>query len=288
MFPAADLAAMETLPPELIHHIVFSFAIPPSTTLALALTCRHLHSMILGPIFSPNPFDTITHRAQAGLFFCLSRHWIKPAILSLSTSPTPYPVSDLLHALLYAAKHNSTLLAEALLSHNSQLSPLDYASDDIYAASPLETAVEFGHIDLLSLLLLDDETAQRAADYNYLFQLAAEFGHAHIMEYLLTPSSSFPGPSSIDPTDQNNLALVLAAQHNHIDAVNFLLSIPEVNPTDRQNQAIYLAAEADHHAVVSALLSDPRTIPSFDDIVHWATWNGFASLVDLVSTLTPP
>ena len=68
--------------------------------------------------------------------------------------------------------------------------------------------------------------------------------------------------SGMDPSVQNNWAIVVASVNGHLSLVDRLLQDARVDPSANDNFAINQASENDHLPVVNRLLQDARVNPS--------------------------
>jgi ankyrin repeat protein len=91
-------------------------------------------------------------------------------------------------------------------------------------------------------------------DNNDAIIAAAQFGNLRALDRLLDHPL-------VNPADQNNLALILASAKGNLDIVKRLLQDPRVDPSDQQNTALISASSEGHADVVSELLRDPRVDP---------------------------
>lgn len=62
----------------------------------------------------------------------------------------------------------------------------------------------------------------------------------------------------VDPSENNNLAIQIAAAYNHLDMLDLLMRDPRVNPADNENMAIKLAKQFRNVRAILKLKSDPR------------------------------
>ncbi len=105
--------------------------------------------------------------------------------------------------------------------------------------------------------------------------LAAEHGHVDVVDYLLRHAM-------FDPSDYGNFAIRLAAQCGHLAVVERLLRDERVDPSADDNYAIQLAAQNGHLSVVERLLQDKRVDPSADNncAVRQAAYFGHLAVVE--------
>ena len=137
-------------------------------------------------------------------------------------------------------------------------------------------AVIHNHIDVVKRLL-QDVRVNPSVDNNQLVGIAS----LEILDILLQDSPSWhPYRGRVDPSDNDNYAIICASEHGCLDIVNRLLQDPRVNPADSENKAIRLASRNGHLAVVNRLLQDPRVNPAEYKSIYWATKNGHIAVVN--------
>ena len=76
-------------------------------------------------------------------------------------------------------------------------------------------------------------------------------GHLAIVERLLQDSR-------VDPSDNDNWAIIFASENGHSAIVERLLQDSRVDPSDDENLAIRWASQNGHSAIVECLLRDDR------------------------------
>lgn len=64
--------------------------------------------------------------------------------------------------------------------------------------------------------------------------------------------------TTIDPTYDNNIFIIVAAECGHVDVVKRLLKCENVNPSAQNNLALRMAIQNNHSEVVSLIQSDHR------------------------------
>ena len=272
---------METLPPEILHYIVFSFATPASTVLSLSLTSHHFHTAILGPVLSPNAYDVDQFRAKGGIGLCIANGWVRAACMALARGYGD-PSADNNAPLLYAVRNNHTKLTELLLE-DPRVTP---------SRPALVLAIQQGHLEVAKLLLTHlidaDSVCLEPHDVdNEIFRLAVSFCHTPLVRHLLTHSPD------IDPGRNNNFAIGEAAKNNDTATTSLLLADPRVDPGGDNNYALREAAKEGHTDVLALLLADPRVDPgaNHNEALFTATCGGQTDVANLLLDhlpLAPP
>jgi len=84
---------------------------------------------------------------------------------------------------------------------------------------------------------------------------ASEYGRVKVVELLLKDKR-------VDPSAQDNKAIIWASLRGHVQVVKLLLKDPRVDPSAKNNRAIKLASGNGHVDVVELLLKDKRVDPS--------------------------
>lgn len=135
------------------------------------------------------------------------------------------------------------------------------------ASAGMKLADELDHnrADLLQVVqeILSKPGVDPTDDYNYAIRLAAANGHLEVVQELL----SHP---YVDPTANNNEAIRKAAAYGHLEVVKLLLSHPAVDPTANGNEAFRMASENGHLEVAQELLSRPgvgKRVVTFNDLI---------------------
>jgi ankyrin repeat protein len=105
-------------------------------------------------------------------------------------------------------------------------------------------------------LLLSDHRLDPSFENNQAIIEAANNGNMVLFKLLLEDPR-------VDPSDQSNLALISAASRGHDDILQLLLQDPRVDPSDQDNEAIIEAVRDFSDLItVKILLADPRVDPS--------------------------
>ena len=292
---------MESLPPEILHHIVFSFDLSAASTLSLSLTSHHLHTTLLGPISAPNAYDVDQLRAKGGITLCAQQNWRRAAKMALLRGYRDPETHDSM-AFWWASVHNNLELTTLLLA-DPNFDPADHES------GALARAAADGNIDILRVLL-EDGRADPATAGNCPIRDAARNDHLEVVRMLASDPRVDPSDYDneavgyaclngnvemarllladprVDPSWHNNEAFVLASRGGYLEIVRLLLADPRVDPSDDGNKAVQLAAEKGHLAVVALLLTDPRVDPSAhkDFALRYAARNGHSFVVTLLLT----
>ena len=85
-----------------------------------------------------------------------------------------------------------------------------------------------------------------SADDDDAIRWASEFGHTDVVKLLL-------GDDRVDPSADNDEAILLASYNGHLDVVKLLLQDPDVDPSADNDEAIRWASENGHTDVVNIL-----------------------------------
>jgi hypothetical protein len=130
--------------------------------------------------------------------------------------------------------------------------------------------------ELLEALLVN-KRFKEIVEMEKVLALAANFGYMNVLTKLLE--------KNVDPTDDENLCLRLAAQNGHTEIVKELLKNPNVDPATCANYPILFASRNGHTEIVEILLKDDRVDPS--DVDNWAIKKAaYLGHVDVVVLLT--
>lgn len=74
----------------------------------------------------------------------------------------------------------------------------------------------------------------------------------------------------VDPSENNNSLIVLAAEVNNVDAIKLLMNDPRVNPADNNNAAAVMACNKRHGYVLEHLLKHPKvTLKNYEVPEHY-------------------
>eukprot|EP00586_Coscinodiscus_wailesii_P002507 CAMPEP_0172484750 /NCGR_PEP_ID=MMETSP1066-20121228/12336_1 /TAXON_ID=671091 /ORGANISM="Coscinodiscus wailesii, Strain CCMP2513" /LENGTH=311 /DNA_ID=CAMNT_0013249471 /DNA_START=128 /DNA_END=1063 /DNA_ORIENTATION=- len=90
--------------------------------------------------------------------------------------------------------------------------------------------------------------------------------------------------SRVNPSHNDDQAIIWASESGHLDLVLELLKNPRVNPEAQDNRSIFEASAKGHLSIVRALLKDSRVDPSDDDnsCICWASCNGHLDVVKVL------
>ena len=105
---------------------------------------------------------------------------------------------------------------------------------------------------------------------------AAKKGNLKVVKYLID--------QGVDPTTDDNYAIIWASKNGRTEVVKLLLAIPEVDPTAKHNYAIKWASVNGRTEVVKLLLADQRVNPTAGDnyAIKWASAKGRTKVVKLL------
>lgn len=122
--------------------------------------------------------------------------------------------------------------------------------------------------------------ANPSAFGNAPIQWAAQYGHLEVIRLLLSDPR-------VDPSVEDNYAIQMAAQYDYLEVVRLLLSDQRVDPTNLDNAPIRYASANGHLEVVQLLLADPRVDPSADNnyAIRWAAMNNHPEVVQFLATV---
>ena len=119
----------------------------------------------------------------------------------------------------------------------------------------LEQPIEWGHVDVLRVLLADARVMPVNPDYNALVAACLRFVCSNAGEII----TMLMNDRRIDPAADDNLALLEAIKHHNLAAVKILLLDARVNPNNPiASSPILCAAETGSQYCVKALLAHPR------------------------------
>lgn len=167
------------------------------------------------------------------------------AMVNLILDQVPVNIAyDNYHVVCLAAGNGSLDIVKRLL----QIDSLELcASEHGYAWC---AAVENDHIEIAMLLLQDKRIIICSDEGEWSLYYAAEKGYTEIVKLLLR--------TEIDPSENDNQALCIAAQKGNIDIVKLLLTDTRVNPFDFNNCAIHAAMAHGHDDIVRIFMLDHR------------------------------
>ena len=201
--------------------------------------------------------------------------------------------------LIHERHHQRTLILACRHGHTEIVALLFYAGADLWDRNALHEACEAGNLATLRYMLETmpkSKRLHRARSYDFLsedydirsqairlgWQLrglvhcAAEFGHVHILGYLLETYKDVMELSD----NQNKKALHYAAANGQLEAVHFLLNHEDKQSCDYQSvdgeTPLMLAVKNGHVRVAEALLARGASLttrggdcPSIPDTFMW-------------------
>ena len=110
-------------------------------------------------------------------------------------------------------------------------------------------------------LLLRDQRVDPSDNENEAIIEASMYGHWKVVKLLLQDTR-------VDPSDSQNNAIIEASRNGHLEVVKLLLHDSRVAPSDQDNEAIIEASENGHWDVVKLLNNDSRVV--IDNIHEYA------------------
>jgi ankyrin repeat protein len=143
----------------------------------------------------------------------------------------------------------------------------------------IQIASEFGHIEIVELLLQDTKNrVDPSASNNYAIRYACANGHISVVDRLLQDER-------VDPSADRNHALQLTCHYmNRLDIVNLLLQDSRVDPFDENNQAMCLASLYGDINVVNRLLQEMPKYPlktiNIQNVIRYASEEGHTKIVN--------
>ena len=156
------------------------------------------------------------------------------------------------YAILQACRFGNAELVKLLLKWEG---PVEHrANPGARNNEPIILASQYGHADVVTLLLADDRV-DPGAQNNLAFQIVSAEGNTDILTLLLADRR-------VDPSANNNTAIWLASYHGEVEAVKLLLADDRVNPAAQNNAAFIRASENGRTDVVKLLLADHRVDPA--------------------------
>ncbi|KAJ3006264.1 UNVERIFIED_CONTAM: hypothetical protein HDU68_004183 [Siphonaria sp. JEL0065] len=132
-----------------------------------------------------------------------------------------------------------------------------FGSNDRHRALMEAARIGVKSIDCLQVLLENDSLDPSDNDNAALVQAATK-GHADVFRFILQDKR-------IDPSKPNNSAFIGACYAGNLEIVNLLLRDPRVHPGDQLNKALYNACLNGHVQIVRLLLADTRVDPTETD-----------------------
>jgi ankyrin repeat protein len=155
--------------------------------------------------------------------------------------------------------YNNYVLATAIQRNSSKVLSLLLEDDRIDPGmlpfNPIITSAEYGHVETLKVLLKDGRL-DPGSNNNEAIKFASMANNVQVVEELLHNQRVNP----------NTGAFSLAVNNGHTQVLNILIGDPRVNPAEEHNLAIRLAARNGNYDIVNILLAlksrgvDPREI----------------------------
>lgn len=153
-----------------------------------------------------------------------------------------------------------------------------YFSGGPPASKNIADAVLVGNLETVKALL--DSGVDPSYQNNKALILAAQYGHLEIFKLLLEDAR-------VDPSDQNNEAIIKAAQSGHLDIFKLLLSDDRVDFSDHDDKVLIAAAEFNHVDILKWLIQDARIDPSAKNIetaIMFAAYNGYEDIFQILES----
>lgn len=163
----------------------------------------------------------------------------------LLADPHINPAADDNRAIKDAATMGLTNVVRVLLADRR----VDPSAEQDLA---LKEASLRGHLEVMRLLLADPRTNPTMP-----LMKSASKGRVDVIRILISDARITPLVK--------NLTLLEASIYRHLDAVNLLLTNPEVNPAHNNNATIIAAAQLGNYTIVQRLMADPRVNPAAQD-----------------------
>jgi ankyrin repeat protein len=122
-----------------------------------------------------------------------------------------------------------------------------------------------------------DSGVDPSCDNNRAIVVASAYGHAEIVKLLLQDSR-------VNPASPNNYSIRCASEHGHIEVVKLLLNDKRVDPCDNNNAAIRWASKEGRYDVVKLLLNNSRVNPGDhnNEAIINASARGYYKIVELL------
>ncbi len=126
-------------------------------------------------------------------------------------------------------------------------------------------------------VLLADQRVDPSYNNNRAILLASQHGYLEIVRLLLADSR-------VDPSADDNLIIIEASEHGYTEIIKLLLANKKVDPSDNHNHAIWAASIFGKTEVVKLLLGDNRVNPSdyYNEAIHSASQHGNKEVVKLL------
>ena len=237
---------------EIVQHIAFHCSLSPQDVVSLCLTSKTMHSMILGEIHTPHPYDVDQLKSLAGVGECVRRGWWRAAMIAVKRGYGDVEEewedreSGRVNVIVAAVAAGKEELVRVLLDH-PDVDPVRVGTTGV---SLIREAVVEGHVDILRVLL-EDGRCDPGEDDNGAIGNAAMNGKVEIVQVLLEDPR-------VDPGGGEDYAIRWASWFGQADVVSLLLAHPSVDPAADRNAPIKDSWENAHLDVVAILAADPR------------------------------
>ena len=274
---------LSSLPPEIIHFILFAYDTSASDVLSLALTSHHFYATIFGPMGGENAYDVAQFRAKSGIGMCARQDWPRAASIALSRGygdPFDVVLGDggaVEYPIRWAARSGYEEIVAAMMERPD-------VDPSVGCNGALLGATENGHVGVVRLLVRDprvDPTDRNLMfSVDSAFDMAVEMGSGEMVGLFLAHPS-------VDPAEGGNQPLRYAAYLGHDEVVRVLISDPRVDPAVSNSVVLREAAREGHEGVVRVLLEDGRVDVEAGgkEAIRLADQNGHPNVVALLSNV---
>lgn len=137
----------------------------------------------------------------------------------------------------------------------------------------------YGNTFFVEYLLRSDPRVDPSAQNNLAVVLVSLNGSTETLRVLLQDAR-------VDPSASNNLPLRTACEKGHIEIVKLLMQDPRTNPSADNHRAIRIACSSGHSDILKVLLADERVDPAADDdyALRYALGGGHTDCVRMLLT----
>ncbi len=237
----------------------------------IAIACMAGHTEIVRLLLSDPRVDPTT--MDNGPIRLSSRYGHVEIVKLLLLDPRIDPTTNNNEALMWASRKGYREIAELLLSDH-RIGPLSRDGGEIVSA------ITNDHFDVAEIIIKYGKITHPTS-YVKAMHTACVRGSADIVRLLLSNSETnlstngnrainvvsrcnddpdvvLPQDERIDPSADDNEAIILASKYGNSEIVKLLLQDKRVDPSARDNMAIRSAFEGLHRDVVGILYRDPR------------------------------